>query len=65
VQPGAGGRGSGRGAKRRARGAWTRRSPAATVDLGAPPAVLRAYPGRDVRAGRSWDRPGGHETVPS
>ena len=26
---------------------------------------LRAYPGRDVRAGRSWTERGGHETVPS
>ncbi len=27
--------------------------------------LLRAYPGRDVRAGRSWTERGGHETVPS
>ena len=26
---------------------------------------LRAYPDRDVRAGRSWTERGGHETVPS
>lgn len=28
-------------------------------------ASLRASPGRDVRAGRSWTERGGHETVPS
>ena len=26
---------------------------------------LRAYPARDVCAGRSWTERGGHETVPS
>ncbi len=28
-------------------------------------ASVRAYPDRDVRAGRSWTERGGHETVPS
>jgi len=27
--------------------------------------LLRAYPVRDVRAGRSWTERGGSETVPS
>jgi hypothetical protein len=35
------------------------------VTLHLYPSTFRAYPGRDVRAGRSWTERGGHETVPS